>query len=136
MEGDSTVPLLFWPKTAGPSLQYVDTHYCGEERTSDFSTFLALHEQYAYTNGPKLEHKMWHSLFDLQVHVYGELHLCCQKTKSYCVYQNFLEGGVFGSHHSELWHFVSGSYAKDQLSSPVIIVFKKFGSLLIISIRW
>ncbi len=26
--------------------------------------------------------KTWHSLFELQEHIRGELHLCCQKTKS------------------------------------------------------
>ncbi len=82
MEGDSTIPLLFCPQTDGRLLQCADTHYCGEERTSDLSTFLTLHGQYAYTNGPKLEHKTWHSLFDFQVHICGKLHLCCQKTKS------------------------------------------------------
>ncbi len=35
MEGDSTVPLLFWHKTAGQSLQCADAHYCKEERSSD-----------------------------------------------------------------------------------------------------
>ncbi len=55
MEGDSTVSLLFWSKTVGQPLQYVDAHYHGKERTSDLSTFLASHGQYAYTNSPKLE---------------------------------------------------------------------------------
>ncbi len=82
MEGDSTVPLLFWPKTAGRSLQYVDAHYCREERTSSLSTFLASGGQYTYANGPKLECKTWHSLFDLQVHICSEFHYFCQKTKS------------------------------------------------------
>ncbi len=82
VEGDSTGLLLFWPNIAGWSLQCVDAHYCIEEKTSDLSTFLVSHGQYAYTNGPKLEFKTWHSLFDLQVHVRGELYLCCQKTKS------------------------------------------------------
>ncbi len=41
--------------------------------------------------------------------------------------RNFLEGGVFGPHYLELWRFVSGSYAKHQLSSPVIVESKKFG---------
>ncbi len=81
MEGDSTMPLPFWPKTAGQSLQCADMHYRREERTSDFSTFLASQGQYPYTNGSKLERKMWHSLFDLQVYIRGELHLCCQKNK-------------------------------------------------------
>ncbi len=82
MEGDSTLPLFFWSKTAVRSLQCGDAHYCGEERTSDLPTFLASHWQYAYTNCPKLEREIWHSLFDLQVHICGELHLCSQKTKS------------------------------------------------------
>ncbi len=77
-----TMPLLLQPKTAGWSLQCVDMHYCGEERTSNLFTFLASQGQYTYTNGPKLEHKAWHSLFDFQVHICGELHLCYQKTKS------------------------------------------------------
>ncbi len=42
--------------------------------------------------------------------------------------QNFLEGSVFGLHHLELRRFVSRSYAKHQLSSPVIIESKKFRS--------
>ncbi len=82
MEGDFTVPLLFWPKAAGESLQCVDAHYHGEERTSDLSTFLVSHEQYVYTNGPKLKCRTWHSLFDLRVYIHGESHLCCQKTES------------------------------------------------------
>ncbi len=65
---DSTVPLLFYPKTAEQSLQCVNAYYCGEERTSDLSTFLTSHGQYPYTNSLKLECKTWHSLFDLQVH--------------------------------------------------------------------
>ncbi len=82
MMEDSTVPLLFWPKTARRSLQCADAHYRGEERTSNLSIFLASQGQYAYTNGPKLECKTWYSLLDLQVHICGELHLCCLKTKS------------------------------------------------------
>ncbi len=66
MEGDSAVALLFWSKTAGRSLECADTHYRGEERTSNISTFLASHGQYDNTSGPKFERKMQHSLFDLQ----------------------------------------------------------------------
>ncbi len=36
MVSESTVSLLFWPITAGRSLQCVDTHYRTEERTSSF----------------------------------------------------------------------------------------------------
>ncbi len=141
MVGDSTLPLLFWPKTTGRSLQCADAHYRGKETTSDLSTFLASHRQYTYTNGPKLDRKTWYSLFDFQVHIRGKLHFRCQKTKSasslLLIFENKISwrGGMFGPHHLELWDFVSRSYAKHQLSSPVIIESKKRGSLLIVSIR-
>ncbi len=112
----------FGQKTAGWSLQCTYAHYSGEERTSDLSTFLSSHGQYPYTNGPKLECKTWHSLFDLQVHIWGELQFCCQKNKISIILtldfwnSNFLEGNVFGPHHLLLWHFVSTSYAKHQFS--------------------
>ncbi len=96
MEGDSTVPFLFLTNTARRSLQCVDTHYRGEERTSDLSTFLASHGQYACTNSPELEYKMWHSQFDLQVHIRSELHLCSQKTKQHRLYPWFLKPKFFG----------------------------------------
>ncbi len=130
--GGWLTPLLFWPKTAGRSLQCADAHYRGGERTSNLAIFLASHGQYAYTNGPKLEHKTWYSLFDHQIHIHEELHLCCQKTKSAVftldfLNQNFFEGGVFGPYYLELWRFVSRSCAKHQLSSSVIIESKSLG---------
>ncbi len=76
MEGDSTAVLLFCPKTAGRSLQCEDAYYRGKERTSKLSTFLTIHEQCVYKDGTKLERKMWHSLFDLQLHIRGKLNLC------------------------------------------------------------
>ncbi len=67
-----------------------------EKKELPISTILSSHRQYAYTNGPKLEHKMWHLVFDLQVHVCGELHLCCQKTKSVSSLPLILESKFFG----------------------------------------
>ncbi len=139
MEGDSTVPLLFWPKTAGQSLQCADGYYCGEKRTSNLSTFLASHGQYAYTNSPKLEH-MAFIIWSSDTYLWWITPLL-SKNKISMVFtldflnQNFLEGSVFGQYHLELWRFVSRSYAKHQLSSPVIIESKKFRSLLIVLIR-
>ncbi len=128
MVGDSTVSLLFWPKTARRSLQCVDAHYRGEERTSDLSTFLASYGQYAYTHSPKLECKTWHiHCLTFRYIFVVNYTFAVKKTKSALslplIFEiNFLEGGMFGPHHLELWRFVSRSYAKYQLSSPVIIV--------------
>ncbi len=118
----------------------VQTRIIVEKKELSISIFLAPYGQYTYTNSPKLERKMLHSLFDLQVHIRGELHLCCQKTKSTSLYfifamKIFWRVLCSDGHHLELWHFVSRSYAKYQLSSPVIIESKKCGSLLIVSIR-
>ena len=44
---------------------------------------------------------------------------------------SFFSQGDVSPSHSELCRFVSGSYAKHQVSSPIIILLKSFGKMLL-----
>ncbi len=93
---NSTVPLLFWPKTAGQTLQCADKHYCGEERTSDLSTFLASHGNTLTRMVQNLNIKCGIYCLTFGYIFMVNYTFAVEKQNQHCLYPWFLKSKFFG----------------------------------------
>jgi hypothetical protein len=134
--------VTFFGSKIGNHLQLCGrTHYRATRKHLESRTQLDEPVEYASEGDPLLLYKSLHLLFFLWYEFFVNCALGVEKIINMVLIRFVWNFSLFGRGdasptHSELCRFVSGSQAKHQVSSPVIILLKKFLSASVIAIMY